>query len=231
MTEYEITVEGCPFRPRYRSEWMGCVVATAFKRWVLDPIAAAARFTRSVELTVRAVDDPYMGGFGMTVQVPDLDAEERARWEEERARLREEAQAREAGARAAELAERRARDLLGYAGRQEPDPRPGPYYVSAIRQGDDGTHGWHALMGPFETHAEAIALVDRVRRYAQAVDSRSDMYAFDTKRHAYPDPPRGKVSLAQLVAWEAEQVAEEPRPAAKRRRKTGPRVESYSHRV
>jgi len=227
MTEYEIAVEGCPFRPRYRSEWMGCVVATAFKVKVLDPIAAAARFTRSVELTVRAVDDPYMGGFGMTVQVPDLDAEERARWEEERARLREEAQAREAAARAAELAERRARDLLGYAGRQEPDPRPGPYYVSAIRQGDDGTHGWHALMGPFETHAEAIDLVDRVRRYAQAVDHRSDMYAFGTKGHAYPDPPQGKITLAQLEAWEASDA--EPESTPKRRRKTGPRVASYTH--
>jgi hypothetical protein len=67
MTEYEIAVEGCPFRPRYRSEWLGCVVATAFKVKVLDPIAAAARFTRSVELTIRAVDDPYMGGFGMGI--------------------------------------------------------------------------------------------------------------------------------------------------------------------
>jgi hypothetical protein len=53
------------------------------------------------------------------------------------------------------------------------------------------------------------------------------MYAFGTKRHAYPDPPRGKVSLAQLEAWEAGDAE----PAPKRHRKTGPRVESYSHRV
>jgi hypothetical protein len=82
-------------------------------------------------------------------------------------------------------------------------------------------------MGPFEAHAEAIALVDRVRRYAQAVDHRSDMYAFGTKRHAYPDQPRGKVSLAQLEAWEAEP----PKPAVMSHRKTGLRVEAYTHRT
>lgn len=223
MTEYEISVEGCPFRPRYRSEWLGCMVATAFKRQVLDPIANAARFTRTAELTIRAVDDPYMGGFGISVQVPDLEAEARAQWEEQRARAQEEIARASEARRAQEL----ARERLGYAGRQEPDPRPGPYYVSAIRQGDDGSRGWYAIMGPFETHAEAIALVDRARRYALATDSRSEGYAFGTRRHPYPDPPQGKLSRARLEEWEAEP----PKPAVMRHRKTGLRVEAYTHRL
>lgn len=41
---------------------------------------------------------------------------------------------------------------------QEPDPRPGNYYVSAT----DGPE-YHLLLGPFTRHADALARVEPVR--------------------------------------------------------------------
>jgi len=46
---------------------------------------------------------------------------------------------------------------------QEPDPRPGRYYVSAR---DGGKHAY--LLGPFPTHPEALAQVDRA--WAKALE-------------------------------------------------------------
>jgi hypothetical protein len=39
-----------------------------------------------------------------------------------------------------------------------PDPRPGPYFVSAI----DGSKAY-IMAGPYETHGEALAKVDPAR--------------------------------------------------------------------
>lgn len=60
---------------------------------------------------------------------------------------------------------------------QTPDPRPGAYYVSAI----DGPRS-ALLAGPWPTHAEALAMVDRVRALANELDPRSHWYAFGTAR-------------------------------------------------
>ena len=62
---------------------------------------------------------------------------------------------------------------------QEPDPRPGPYYVTAI----DGTR--HAfLLGPYDHHQDALDMVDEGRRIAQELDRRAIWYAFGTARVA-----------------------------------------------
>ena len=81
---------------------MGCIVATAFKVrcWTRSPKPPPGS-PAPQSWTVPCRGRPLRGRLRLTVQVPDLDAEERERWAEERARLREEAQAREAAARAA----------------------------------------------------------------------------------------------------------------------------------
>ena len=58
-----------------------------------------------------------------------------------------------------------------------PDPRPGSYYVSAI-DGDRHTF----LLGPYATHAEALAHVADGRRLALWVDSKAHWYAYGTAR-------------------------------------------------
>ncbi len=60
---------------------------------------------------------------------------------------------------------------------QEPDPRPGAYYVSVIDAGRTAL-----LSGPYPTHAAALAAVDKVRELANIVDHRSVFYAFGTVR-------------------------------------------------
>ena len=49
-------------------------------------------------------------------------------------------------------------------GIDNPDPRPGAYYVTAT---DDGLRTHHRLLGPFDTHAEALSWVERVRAYCR----------------------------------------------------------------
>ena len=206
LTRYTVTVEGCPFAAQYDSNLMGCMIAEYVKQRIIGDHSEAP-YLKTVDLTcrgtIRSGEHEYEDITVLSVTVPDFEAQERA---EAWATAEAAAQARREERERADAAEReaeRARDALGYAGWQEPDPRPGPYYVSAVRQGDDGSHGWYAMMGPFETHAEAITLVDRVKVYANAVDFRSSLYAFGTKRHPYPDDlPTGKITLAQLEAWE-----------------------------
>ena len=60
---------------------------------------------------------------------------------------------------------------------QEPDPRPGHYYVSVI----NGTQ-WRLLYGPFENHPDAIAAVKPTRQLAETVDRWAYFYAFGTVR-------------------------------------------------
>jgi hypothetical protein len=62
------------------------------------------------------------------------------------------------------------------ANRSSPDDRPGWYYVT-IRDGP--RHG--LLAGPFkDDHPAALAMVDQVRKIAQAVNSRAVFAAFGT---------------------------------------------------
>lgn len=60
---------------------------------------------------------------------------------------------------------------------QTPDPRPGFYYVSVI----DGPR--RALVaGPYETHAEALGAVPRMRDEGCKCDPRAWWYAWGTAR-------------------------------------------------
>ena len=61
---------------------------------------------------------------------------------------------------------------------QEPDTRPGEYYVSVT----DGKR--HAkLLGPFTNdHAGALAMVDKVRDKAVEIDGKAWFYSFGTCR-------------------------------------------------
>lgn len=61
---------------------------------------------------------------------------------------------------------------------QQPDTKPGMYYVSVM----DGARTGR-LLGPFENdHAGALAMVDKVRDKAQELDPRAAFYAFGTIR-------------------------------------------------
>lgn len=60
---------------------------------------------------------------------------------------------------------------------QQPDLRPGFYYVSAI----DGTRSAR-VRGPYPTHAEALAMVDESSRVLTTIDPRAHFYAFGTCR-------------------------------------------------
>mgnify|MGYP001579527873 CR=1 FL=1 len=89
-----------------------------------------------------------------------------------------------------------------YVDSKNPDTRPGPYYVSVI----DGDR-YMLLLGPFDTHSEALAAVEPVRKYvmkAYASDLKVIWYAFGTVRiepddtkPAYPGKLNGE--LADLL--------------------------------
>jgi hypothetical protein len=60
---------------------------------------------------------------------------------------------------------------------QQPDTRPGPYYVSAI----DGSK-IHLMAGPYAQHTEALADVERARDIADKADARAHFMAWGTCR-------------------------------------------------
>jgi hypothetical protein len=60
---------------------------------------------------------------------------------------------------------------------EAPDTRPGRYYVT-VREGN--RHGY--LLGPYDTHAEALSHVQRGSEYAAGVDVKAHWYAFGTGR-------------------------------------------------
>jgi hypothetical protein len=60
---------------------------------------------------------------------------------------------------------------------QQPDTRPGPYYVTAV----DGSR-WFKMAGPYVGHAAALADVDRARDIASNVDGRAHFMAWGTCR-------------------------------------------------
>jgi hypothetical protein len=62
---------------------------------------------------------------------------------------------------------------------QQPDNKPGNYYVSVMRDGAS----WRPLLGPFENdHAAALGWVDAVRKKAEDLDPRACWYSFGTVR-------------------------------------------------
>lgn len=60
---------------------------------------------------------------------------------------------------------------------QQPDTRPGHYYVSVV-SGDR----YGLLAGPFDTHQSALDRVDECRGLAERHDERACWYAFGTCR-------------------------------------------------
>ena len=58
-----------------------------------------------------------------------------------------------------------------------PDPQPGAYYVSVVDADRKAL-----LAGPFDTHAEALALVEPTRKVANELDPKSHFYGFGTCR-------------------------------------------------
>jgi|SRR5688572_13855824 len=68
---------------------------------------------------------------------------------------------------------------------QEPDPRPGNYYVSVVDRSSNAGHGRTGLLlGPFASHAEALANQRAATDKAQEVCSAAIWYAFGTVRMA-----------------------------------------------
>lgn len=173
-----VTVEGHPQSPfRVYSPDIGVLAAEVVKRhigalsWETDK-----PFTRRAELTVAALAaDGTVGSpsIGMTVILEDKDAE--AAWQA--AQEQEAAAARAREAREAEEKRRRAEEQKP----QEPDLRPGPYFVSAVDP-ENMLRGWWPMMGPFEKHQEALDLVEEVRRFAEKHDPRAYFYSWGTVR-------------------------------------------------
>ena len=72
---------------------------------------------------------------------------------------------------------------------QQPDSKPGAYYVSVIR----GDGDWRPLLGPFiNDHAKALALVDKARAKAEELDARAVWYSFGTVRVPLSEPAEFK---------------------------------------
>lgn len=62
---------------------------------------------------------------------------------------------------------------------QQPDTKPGYYYVSVIRDNGDT----RLLAGPYpNNHAAALADVERAKHIAQDIDQKAVWYAFGTCR-------------------------------------------------
>ena len=60
---------------------------------------------------------------------------------------------------------------------QQPDTRPGPYFVSAI----DGTKKY-LMAGPYAQHTDALEDVERVLEIAYKADGRAHFMAWGTCR-------------------------------------------------
>ena len=69
---------------------------------------------------------------------------------------------------------------------QQPDTSPGPYYVSV----QDGSRS-SLLSGPYNTHQEALDLVDKANDIACQFDPRAHFYAFGTARIKDGSSPQG----------------------------------------
>lgn len=62
---------------------------------------------------------------------------------------------------------------------QQPDSKPGNYYVSVRK----GSGDWRVLLGPFKNdHAAALAWVDKAQAKAMDLDPRACWYYYGTVR-------------------------------------------------
>ena len=83
---------------------------------------------------------------------------------------------------------------------QQPDTKPGNYYVSVVRGKDS-----RLLLGPFANdHAAALEMVDAVRKKAEELDAKAHWYAFGTCRlEPDDDAPAGILNKFFNAAMEA----------------------------
>lgn len=80
---------------------------------------------------------------------------------------------------------------------QEPDTKPGDYYVTAFDRASNAGHGRTAfLLGPFrDDHAAALSRVAEARRYVEEHYARAVWWAFGTARLDTADGnPVGKLN-------------------------------------
>lgn len=111
---------------------------------------------------------------------------------------------------------------------QAPDPRPGCYYVHAAggatsNVGDRDPGQW-LVAGPYETHAETLALVLAVKREACERDRRGDFFTWGTVRMETAEPsllgvwrpePEPPAETLQETRGRAPRKAAKPRKGAK----------------
>lgn len=71
----------------------------------------------------------------------------------------------------------------------------GRYYVTVV---DAGRVGY--LLGPYDTHVEALANVERARGLAEGVDPRAWFYAFGTARTSDAFTPATRFGLTEEPA-------------------------------
>jgi hypothetical protein len=79
---------------------------------------------------------------------------------------------------------------------QQPDLQPGRYYVTAI----DGQRKYF-LAGPWPEHAQALAQVDAVRRFAEPTDPRAVWMTYGTARQTLDDEPIKSALGSDPKAW------------------------------
>ena len=65
---------------------------------------------------------------------------------------------------------------------QEPDTKPGPYFVTAIDQGPAMTRRVMVMSGPYNTHQQALDAVGMARDTASDIDGRAWFMAWGTAR-------------------------------------------------
>lgn len=84
---------------------------------------------------------------------------------------------------------------------QQPDPRPGFYYVSVLRDSRDAQPDYRLLLGPFvNDHAGALAAVEGARLRAMQFDARAQWYAYGTCRCASNQGPGILNTLSTEIA-------------------------------
>lgn len=86
---------------------------------------------------------------------------------------------------------------------QQPDERPGHYFVSAFDPDKGVRAGYFLLAGPWPDHAQALAQVETVRRYAERVDGsgKATWMAYGTCR-AEVDDTRASRLGSDPAAWQ-----------------------------
>jgi hypothetical protein len=83
---------------------------------------------------------------------------------------------------------------------EQPDTKPGFYYVSVVRTGGL-RHDFRLLRGPFQNdHAAALAAVEPGKARAEALDPRAFWYAYGTCR---TDTDQGPGILDRIEAEKA----------------------------